>query len=169
MSHELRTPLNSVIALSGVLSKRLMNSIPNEEYGYLEIIRKNGRNLLNLLNDILDISRIESGREEIEITKFDFNRLLNDIFQLLKIQADQKGIELKHESKDKELFIFSDYDKCSHIIQNLVGNAIKFTEKGSVIIDPLLTKSHFEVNLLVLKVKLKFIKKFLKFTRALKI
>ena len=66
MSHELRTPLNSVIALSGVLGRRLANTIPQEECSYLEIIERNGRNLLTMINDILDISRIEAGREEIE-------------------------------------------------------------------------------------------------------
>ena len=70
MSHELRTPLNSVIALSGVLSRRLNNKIPSDEFSYLEVIERNGKHLLSLINDILDISRIESGREEIEITKF---------------------------------------------------------------------------------------------------
>jgi len=62
MSHELRTPLNSVIALSGVLSRRLADRIPEEEYSYLEVIERNGKNLLTLINDILDISRIEAGR-----------------------------------------------------------------------------------------------------------
>ena len=62
MSHELRTPLNSVIALSGVLSRRLAGTIPAEESGYLEVIQRNGRNLLALINDILDLSRIESGQ-----------------------------------------------------------------------------------------------------------
>ena len=61
MSHELRTPLNSVIALSGVLNRRLKEKIPNEEYSYLEVIERNGKHLLTLINDILDISRIESG------------------------------------------------------------------------------------------------------------
>ncbi len=70
MSHELRTPLNSVIALSGVLNRRLAKQIPEEEYSYLEVIERNGKHLLSLINDILDISRIEAGREEIEITNF---------------------------------------------------------------------------------------------------
>lgn len=147
MSHELRTPLNSVIALSGVLSRRLVNSIPDEEYGYLEIISRNGKSLLNLLNDILDISRIESGYEEIEVTKFNANKLLNEIIELLEIQANEKDIKLKHKNKNKELFISSDYDKCLHIVQNLLSNAIKFTEKGSVTIEPSFTEDRFEVKI----------------------
>lgn len=70
MSHELRTPLNSVIALSGVLGRRLAGKMPDEEYSFLHIIERNGRQLLGLINDLLDISRIEAGREEIEIRLF---------------------------------------------------------------------------------------------------
>ena len=77
MSHELRTPLNSVIALSGVLNRRLENIIPPEEYSYLHVIERNGKQLLMLINDILDLSRIESGYEEIQVNRFDVNQLLN--------------------------------------------------------------------------------------------
>ncbi|MCS5423090.1 MULTISPECIES: response regulator [Psychrilyobacter] len=148
MSHELRTPLNSVIALSGVLSRRLMDKVPEEEYGYLEIISRNGKNLLDLLNDILDISRIESGYEEIDVTKFNANKLLNEIVEMLEAQANKKGIKLKHNKKSNKLIIISDYDKCLHILQNLVGNAVKFTEKGSVTIDASFTKDALEVKII---------------------
>ena len=67
MSHELRTPLNSVIALAGVLRRRLATTIPAEEYSYLEVIERNGKHLLALINDILDLSRIEAGREEVSV------------------------------------------------------------------------------------------------------
>jgi|LGVE01.1.fsa_nt_gb signal transduction histidine kinase/DNA-binding response OmpR family regulator len=132
MSHELRTPLNSVIALASVLNRRLADQIPEEEYSYLEIIERNGKNLLYLINDILDISRIEAGREEIEITKFNMNDLVDDVMMMIMPQAKQKKISLKRVSKDNEVFIRSDSDKCKHILQNLIGNAVKFTEKGKV-------------------------------------
>jgi signal transduction histidine kinase/CheY-like chemotaxis protein/CHASE3 domain sensor protein len=132
MSHELRTPLNSVIALSGVLNRRLNKVIPDEEYSYLEIIERNGKHLLSLINDILDISRIEAGREEIEITNFDLSNLINDIINMIKPQAKQKGIDLIFAKDDKNLIVNTDSDKCSHILQNLVSNAVKFTEKGKV-------------------------------------
>lgn len=148
MSHELRTPLNSVIALSGVLSRRLVNSIPDEEYGYLEIISRNGKNLLSLLNDILDISRIESGYEEIEVTKFNVNKLLNEVVEMLGTQATEKGIILNHNNKNEKLIIASDYDKVLHIVQNLVSNAVKFTSEGSVTIEPSITKDNFIVKIL---------------------
>ncbi len=132
MSHELRTPLNSVIALAGVLSRRLANKIPEEECSYLEIIERNGKNLLTLINDILDISRIEAGREEIEITRFNVNHVIAEVIEMLQPQATQQNIELLHKSKDIRLGINNDNNKFRHILQNLVGNAVKFTEKGNV-------------------------------------
>jgi signal transduction histidine kinase/CheY-like chemotaxis protein len=132
MSHELRTPLNSVIALSGVLNRRLASQIPDEEYSYLEIIERNGKNLLALINDILDISRIEAGHEEIEISKFDANNLVAELVNMLRPQAKQKKIELVHLANDIEIPLNSDLTKCRHILQNLISNAVKFTEKGKV-------------------------------------
>ena len=132
MSHELRTPLNSVIALSGVLSRRLANAIPGEEHSYLEIIERNGKILLNLINDILDISRIEAGREEIEVAEFNVNSIIADAVDLIKPQADQKKVALNHVINEAEISITSDSDKLRHILHNLIGNAVKFTEKGKV-------------------------------------
>jgi len=132
MSHELRTPLNSVIALSGVLSRRLDKMIPDEELSYLEVIERNGRHLLTLINDILDISRIEAGREEIEITKFEVNQLIAEIVNMISPQAKQKNIELVQTSSTPDLYMTSDSAKCRHILQNLIANAVKFTETGKV-------------------------------------
>ena len=146
MSHELRTPLNSVIALSGVLSRRLAGRIPGEEYSYLEVIERNGKHLLEIINDILDISRIEAGREEIEITKFNANILIASLVNMILPQAAEKEIELLHKMGDRELFINSDAGKCSHILQNLIGNAVKFTEKGRVEVAARQTGSNIEIT-----------------------
>jgi signal transduction histidine kinase/DNA-binding response OmpR family regulator/HAMP domain-containing protein len=132
MSHELRTPLNSVIALSGVLHRRLVGKLPDEEYGYLEVIERNGKMLLALINDILDISRIESGREEFEIERFDADTLIADIVAMIQPQAEQKNIALSHRKSAVAVGIESDIEKCRHILQNIIANAVKFTEKGSV-------------------------------------
>jgi signal transduction histidine kinase/CheY-like chemotaxis protein/HAMP domain-containing protein len=131
MSHELRTPLNSVIALSGVMGRRLVKKIPDEEYSYLEVIERNGKHLLNLINDILDISRIEAGREEVEVTKFTVNSLVSDVVSMIRPQADQKNVEILFTG-ELDQFITSDMNKCRHILQNLIGNAVKFTEIGKV-------------------------------------
>ncbi len=132
MSHELRTPLNSVIALSGVLSRRLAKQIPNEEFSYLEVIERNGKSLLALINDILDISRIEAGREEVEVQIFSMTHLVNDLVAMLEPVAREKNIGLIHHQGGMDISITSDQDKCRHIIQNLLANAVKFTEKGTV-------------------------------------
>jgi len=132
MSHELRTPLNSVIALSGVLGRRLANKIPEEECSYLEIIERNGRNLLTMINDILDISRIEAGHEEIEITHSNANNMIAEVVTMIQSQAQQQNIELIHISKDTRIVIDTDVSKFRHILQNLISNAVKFTEKGKV-------------------------------------
>ncbi|PKM95238.1 MAG: hybrid sensor histidine kinase/response regulator [Firmicutes bacterium HGW-Firmicutes-1] len=146
MSHELRTPLNSVIALSGVLNRRLVNQIPEEEYSYLEIIERNGKNLLKLINDVLDISRIEAGREEIEISQFNVNNLIADVVIMIQPQSKQKNIELLHESSGFDLLISSDTEKCRHVLQNLIGNAVKFTDEGKVVVSAVKNENSVEIR-----------------------
>lgn len=148
MSHELRTPLNSVIALSGVLSRRLVKSIPADEYSYIEVIERNGKHLLSLINDILDISRIEAGREEVEIEKFNANDLVADIVGMIELQAKQKNIGLIHLSADEKIMLKSDSRKIKHILQNLIGNAVKFTEKGKVEVSVQRDKEHLIVKII---------------------
>jgi signal transduction histidine kinase/CheY-like chemotaxis protein len=134
MSHELRTPLNSVIALSGVLIRRLRGSVPDDEYSYLEVIERNGRLLLSLINDILDIARIEAGREDVNISRFSMQDLIITVLELVKPQADEKKIILDNTVDETIPQIASDFVKCQHILQNLIANAVKFTEHGSVTI-----------------------------------
>ncbi|MCX6690639.1 MAG: response regulator [Methanoregula sp.] len=132
MSHELRTPLNSVIALSGVLNRRLHGTIPEEEYSYLDVIQRNGRHLLTLINDILDIARIESGREEISLRTFPVRELAATVLSTVEPQAQEKGITLSNTVSPDLPLITSDFAKCQHILENIVANAVKFTEVGSV-------------------------------------
>jgi len=132
MSHELRTPLNSIIGLSSVLNRRLRGAIPDEEYGYLDVIERNGKHLLGLINDILDLSRIEAGREEIRRHSFSIGELIAEIVAMLKPQADQKQLALVQQVSAGLPSLVSDADKCRHILQNLIDNAVKFTERGRV-------------------------------------
>lgn len=134
MSHELRTPLNSVIALSGVLNRRLETKIPDEEYSYLGVIERNGKLLLSLINDILDLSRIEAGHEEIQSNKFNINSLVHEVIELIEPQAKQKNIGLTFNPDTSLPILRSDYEKCRHILQNIVANAIKFTDSGGITI-----------------------------------
>jgi len=148
MSHELRTPLNSVIALSGVLSRRLSGQVPEEEYSYLSVIERNGRQLLSLINDILDLSRIEAGREEIELNRFNVRELVNEVIEMIGPQASQKNISLNYIDWDDLPPIKSDYIKCRHILQNLVANAVKFTEEGGVEIQAKVTDESIHLTVI---------------------
>jgi signal transduction histidine kinase/DNA-binding response OmpR family regulator len=132
MSHELRTPLNSVIALSGVLSKRLRGAIPDEEYSYLDVIERNGRSLLGLLNDILDLSRVESGAEEVEITSFSVHGMVTEVVKMIEPLIGTKDVTLLNRVPVDLPMVASDALKVRHILQNLIGNAVKFTMDGSV-------------------------------------
>jgi signal transduction histidine kinase/DNA-binding response OmpR family regulator len=147
MSHELRTPLNSVIALAGVLNRRLAGKIPEEEFSYLDVIGRNGKHLLALINDILDISRIESGKEEVEVSKFNINELVTNIMSIILPQAREKNIDLVFKPGADGLVIASDSGKMGHILQNLIGNAIKFTEKGTVTVKT--TQAGDNINIIV--------------------
>ena len=132
MSHELRTPLNSVIALSGVLNKKLHNQIPEKEYGYLEIIERNGKHLLTLINNILNLSRIEAGKEILQYSKVSIQDVVNSNIDNLQIKAQEKGINLSSSISSELPLIISDNSKLYHILQNIIANAVKFTDNGSV-------------------------------------
>jgi signal transduction histidine kinase/DNA-binding response OmpR family regulator len=133
MSHELRTPLNAVLGFS-----QLMQNDPHinsEQREHLEIINRSGQHLLNLINDVLDMSKIESGVISLEIETFDLGHLVRDISDMMRIRAEGKGLELVlDQSSHFPRFVTTDPAKLRHILINLVGNAIKFTEKGHVYI-----------------------------------
>jgi signal transduction histidine kinase/DNA-binding response OmpR family regulator len=146
MSHELRTPLNSVIALTGVLSRRLAGQIGQEEHDYLDVIERNGKNLLSMINDILDIARIEAGHEDTFISAFNINDLIGEVMEMMLPQAQQKDIQLLFNPLQSAPLVTSDEDKCRHILQNLVGNAVKFTETGAVTLEVHLTREQIRVS-----------------------
>ena len=132
MSHELRTPLNSVMALSRVLMMQAKTKLSDEEVGYLGIIERNGKNLLNLINDILDLSKIEAGRMDIRPRSFSLGLTLENILESMAPLADEKHIQLLQQIPEPLPLIESDEIRVSQILQNLMANAIKFTPSGSV-------------------------------------
>lgn len=131
MSHELRTPLNSINALSKVLIIETSGKLNEDENNYLEIIERNGKKLLSLINDILDLSKIEAGKLELNPTRFSVNNFLSLIVENIKPLADAKGLQLNLEIKDR-IEVTSDKNKLDQVITNVVGNAIKFTQKGEI-------------------------------------
>ena len=132
MSHELRTPLNSVMALSRVLIMQAKNTLSEEELSYLEIIERNGKNLLSLINDILDLAKIEAGRMEIISRYIHVEETIETIIERLEPIAREKGIRLLVNIDQNPPPISCDENRLHQILQNIMGNAVKFTSCGSV-------------------------------------
>ena len=125
MSHEIRTPLNAIIGFSDILSSSNMEANDKEK---AEIISKSAKALLNIINDILDISKIESGKYEVSKTNFDLKDLLEQIVQLYAVNTKEKNIRFLY-TLDESIpnFVFSDETKLKQVLSNIISNAIKFT------------------------------------------
>jgi CheY-like chemotaxis protein/GAF domain-containing protein len=131
MSHELRTPLNSILALSQLMMSRGVGRDPAKEVEYLGVIERNGRRLLNLINDILDLSKIESGRMEIELANLAPAQVAAEAIETVRPLATEKGLKLTLDLHPCPQ-IQSDVGKTQQILINLLSNGIKFTESGEV-------------------------------------
>jgi len=132
ISHELRTPLNAILALSELLRDEVTGPLDNDEQRrQLDLIRQGGENLLRLINDVLDLSRIEAGRVEIRPVCADAADLLRVIGDEMRPLTVRKGIELKLELPEPCPLWF-DPDRVGQVLRNLVGNAVKFTERGRI-------------------------------------
>lgn len=134
MSHELRTPLNSVLALSRVLSAQCRDRITEEETSYLSIIERNGRHLLSLINDILDLAKIESGRLDVTYESVSVPAVAKEVIDGLAPIAHEKGITIQLAPRGVVPPLVSDTKRLRQILQNLIANAVKFTHTGSVTI-----------------------------------
>jgi PAS domain S-box-containing protein len=132
MSHELRTPLNSIIGFSGILRQGLAGPMNDEQKKQLGMVHSSARHLLGLINDLLDLSRIESGKMELFVEKFDVADLVREVIQVLTPQAEQKHLRLESAVDHPEFVLSSDRKKCFQILLNLANNAVKFTEVGRV-------------------------------------
>jgi len=132
MSHEIRTPMNAVLGFTDVLRRGLADSVEQQVH-YLDTIHTNGTHLLELINDILDLSKVEAGHLELESMETPLHKMAFDVVEVLGVKAREKGITLNYESAGKVPdLILSDPTRLRQILTNLVGNAIKFTSKGGV-------------------------------------
>ncbi|OGK76068.1 MAG: hypothetical protein A2X51_04965 [Candidatus Rokubacteria bacterium GWC2_70_24] len=130
MSHELRTPLNAVIGFSEVLLERMFGDLNPKQDEYLQDILSSGRHLLSLINDILDLSKIEAGRMELELTTFDLPVALDNALTLVRERATRHGIRLDLAVDDRVGAVVGDERKIKQVILNLLSNAVKFTPEG---------------------------------------
>ena len=130
MSHELRTPLNAILGFSEVLSERMFGELNEKQEEYLRDIHASGQHLLSLINDILDLSKIEAGRMELELTDFHLPTALDNALTLVRERAGRRGIALNMTTDERLDYVRADERKVRQVVLNLLSNAIKFTPEG---------------------------------------
>ena len=135
MSHELRTPLNSILLLSRLLSENNDLNMNDEQIEFAKVIQSSGNGLLGLIDEILDLSKIEAGKMELEFTDITIQEITDGMQDLFGEVAKQKGIAFNIVTKDAPLIIKTDKMRLEQIVKNLISNAIKFTSKGSVTLE----------------------------------
>jgi len=130
MSHELRTPLNAIIGFSEVLNERMFGELNEKQEEYLKDIYASGQHLLSLINDILDLSKIEAGRMELELADFSLPASIDNALILVRERASRRGIRLGSAIDDRVGMIRGDERKVKQVLLNLLSNALKFTPEG---------------------------------------
>ena len=130
MSHELRTPLNSVIGMSDILMEKYFGDLTPQQEDYLKDIRESGQHLLSLINDVLDLSKVEAGHSPLELSKVDIKPLLENSLTIVRERAMKHGIALSCEAPEDLPEIVADERKVKQAVFNLLSNAVKFTPDG---------------------------------------
>lgn len=130
MSHELRTPLNAIMGFSDIMRSRMFGELPGKYVEYAELIHESGRHLLDLINDVLDMSKIEAARYELAREVFDAREPVSAALRLMRLQADEAGVQLRGMLPGAPLEVDADRRALKQIVLNLVSNALKFTPKG---------------------------------------
>ena len=151
MSHELRTPLNSIIGFSNILRKNKKSNLEDKQIDQLSKINNNGNHLLGLINNILDLSKIESGRVELDPKNFELIKFLNDIIDMLHSQAQEKKVLLKFNNTTgfDIINLFTDDIKLRQVCINLIGNALKFVSTNTGEVKVLLSTDEYSINICI--------------------
>ncbi|TCD11830.1 sensor histidine kinase [Oricola cellulosilytica] len=135
MSHELRTPLNAILGFSEVMANEVLGPIENESYrSYAHDINQSGTHLLKLINEILDLSRIEAGKQELQEEPLHLVRVIDDCIGLVQMKADQKRIGIEHVFEEEMPRLFADERSLRQVALNILSNAVKFTPAGGSIL-----------------------------------
>lgn len=148
MSHELRTPLNSIIGFSRRLKSKLDVSVGERNIEAVAVIERNGHHLLQLVNEILDVAKIEAGKMELLPSRFDLSELLRESIITLTPQAQAKGLSIQQDFSDEICSVFLDRKKIVQVVLNLLANAIKYTQKGSITITLLTTTDSIKISVI---------------------
>ena len=130
MSHELRTPLNAIMGFSDIMRARLFGELAPKYGEYADLIHESGGHLLDLINDVLDMSKIEADRYELSRQRFDVREAVNGALRILRVQADEAGVQLRGGLPPEPLEVDADRRAIKQIVLNLVSNALKFTPAG---------------------------------------
>jgi protein-histidine pros-kinase len=135
MSHELRTPLNAILGFTGTLLMRLPGPLTPDQEHQLRTVKTSANHLLSLINDLLDLAKIESGKVELQTGPVDGHRAIDDVISTLRPLAEAKGLTLQSGAPASQWLVRADQRALSQILINLTNNAIKFTERGEVRLD----------------------------------
>ncbi len=151
MSHEIRTPLNGIIGMNNLL---FSENLTPQGRDYLRIMKNCGETLLVLINDILDFSKMEAGKLTLEDVTFNVNKTIRDVVEMFSLRAKDKGIDLIFNSKVSDSsWVIADSTRFQQVLNNLISNAIKFTPKGSVIVEANLAQKNPVTNEILISVK----------------
>ncbi|MCP4751401.1 MAG: response regulator, partial [Proteobacteria bacterium] len=135
MSHEIRTPMNAILGYTQILLRD--KALTRNQQDGIVTIQKSGNNLLDIINDILDMSKIEAGRMDLKPVDFNLSELIHDLAMMFKMRCEQRGLKWETQGiiADEELFLHGDEGKIRQVLINLLGNAVKFTDGGSVLLN----------------------------------
>ena len=146
MSHELRTPLNAILGYTELILDKIYGNVPEQIQEVLERVQQNGRHLLSLINDVLDLSKIEAGQLTLSLNEYSMKEVVQTVVTAVESLAAEKNLELKVKVSPEVDYGKGDEQRISQVLMNLVGNAIKFTEEGEVEVEATASKDTFVVS-----------------------
>ena len=147
MSHELRTPLNAILGYTELIIDNIYGDVPDKIQEVLERVEKNGRHLLNLINDVLDLSKIEAGRLTLSLNEYSMQDIIQTVFTAVEALAAEKNLDLKIKILGVLNTGKGDEQRIAQVILNLLGNAIKFTEQGKIEVEATISNESFLVSI----------------------